>query len=227
MRVFIYTNLWIYSLEINEISILKLSENGKEYIKYAEIMKFFMYEKIKKLKILLKEKIIFCPLECIFLHYMLDIKQNGIYAITNIIDIYNILDLYAHTFNNNLIGHEKYLCKKYFCKSKKELTIKEQKLNDYLIGHYEKMMIVPTIINNFNNKYKEINWLTNHYINFGGSNNDFKYNHKIDLIGNNKEYVFIGYINPQFSELNINDILINSIMDTFIIENIKQHQEKD
>jgi hypothetical protein len=158
---------------------------------------------------------------------MLDIKRNGIYATTSIIDIYNIIDLYSHTFTDSLLGHDNCLCKQQFNKSKKILMKKELELEDYLMNHYQKMYIVPTIVNKFCSKYSNVNWLVDHYIHFGGKNNNFKYTHKLDLIGQNNNYVFIGYIKPQYNELNINDILINSIIDTFIIQNIKQKQKKD
>ncbi len=213
------------NIKDQNIVVLRLSENGKDYIKYAEILKKFMYEIRKKILSLEKTKMVFCPLECIILNYMLDIKKNGIYSTTSIIDIYNIIDLYSHTFNQNLLGHNNCICKHHFVKSKKMQTDKEKKLKEFLMDHYQKMSIVPTIVEKFNLKYSNINWLIDHYIQFGGKNTNFKYSHKLDLIGHNEDHVFIGYIKPQYNELNINDILINSIIDTFIIQNI-QHKKK-
>ena len=58
-----------------------------------------------------------CPLECIILNYMIEISHRKEYSTINIVDIYDIIDLYSNAFDhNNLTGHESCLCNKYFNK---------------------------------------------------------------------------------------------------------------
>ena len=70
--------------------------------------------------------------------------------------------------------HEKCLCKKLFKKDTLiEPTDEIIKLNKYLLVHYEKIYNIGKIYDNFISKYPKINWLINHFIRFGGNNNDF------------------------------------------------------
>jgi hypothetical protein len=144
----------------------------------------------------------------------------------NINDIYNIIDIYNDSFNNN-IGHENCLCKKYFYK--KCIEIKTKKIDDmklYLINHYEKIQDVKNIITLFHNKFPKINWLMNQSICLEG-NDSFIISKKFGLIGYDDENVVISYIKPQFNSLNYNEILMSSIFDTYLIENVKKKGKED
>jgi len=213
-------------LKKKELCVLKISKNGKEYETYFNIICSFVDNiKIKILNILKGEIIEFCPLESIILCYIIDILQNGILTFITINEVYNIIDLYSKSFNNNCNGHDKCLCKNYFGnKLNIENNLNIKKMSNYLLNHYESIINIGKIYDKFLLEYPTVNWLINHSINYCGSNNDFEMYKKIKLIGYNDEKVFIIYLKPQFNELNFNDTLIESIYDTFLLKNLKEDE---
>ena len=57
-------------------------------------------------------------------------------------------------------------------------------------------------------------------------NDSFKISKKFGLIGYDDENVVIGYIKPQFNSLNYNEILMFSIFDTYLTQNVKKLDKK-
>ena len=49
---------------------------------------------------------------------------------------------------------------------------------------------------------------------------------KLNLIGYDENIVIISYIKPQFNSLNYNEILVNSIFDTYLINNVKKNDKE-
>jgi len=207
------------------IPIIKISNCGKDYIDYFEIIR----ENIKNIQIKLKaflcnnNKILLCPLECIILHYMFQIVNQKEYSNITIQDLYNIIDIYRDSFNEKMIdSHNQCLCNKYF--HLKKTHIKTQKINSmnfYLLNHFEKINKVKNLVNNVYSKYPKINWLVNNIIFYKG-NDSFEIYNKYDFVGYNDTHVIICYIKPQFNQLNYNDVLIDSIYDTYFLNNIKK-----
>jgi hypothetical protein len=180
-----------------------------------------------KIKIFLSggEKLILCPMECIMLNYMIQIIRLKHRSDININDIYDLMDIYSNCFNKDIDGHEKCVCKKHF--NKKCIEIKNKKIDDmqkYLIKHYEKMQDVKNIMMQFHDKFPKINWLIGQTINLEG-NDSFSISKKFGLIGYDSNNVVIGYIKPQFNSLNYNEILMTSIFDTYLLQNIKETDE--
>uniref|UniRef100_A0A6C0AT44 Competence protein CoiA nuclease-like domain-containing protein n=1 Tax=viral metagenome TaxID=1070528 RepID=A0A6C0AT44_9ZZZZ len=211
-----------------EIPIIKISNKGKDYVMYFNII-FEVCKIVRdKIKVFLKSPstFILCPIECIILNYMIQIIHQKEKSDININDIYNIIDIYNDSFNNN-IGHEHCLCKKYF--NKKCIERKNKKIDDmklYLIKHFEKTQDVKNVMTLFHNKFPKINWLMNQTIYLEG-NDSFKISKKFGLIGYDDENVVIGYIKPQFNSLNYNEILMSSIFDTYLIQNVKKIGNQD
>lgn len=168
-----------------------------------------------------------CPLECIMLNYMIQIIHQKDKSDININDIYNIIDIYNDSFNNDTEHHENCLCKKYF--NKKCIEKKNKKIDNmkqYLIKHFEKIQDIKNVMRLFHNKFPKINWLMNQSINLEG-NDSFQIYKKFGLIGYDDENVVIGYIKPQFNSLNYNEILMSSIFDTYLIQNVKKIGKED
>jgi len=211
-----------------EIPIIKISNKGKDYVMYFNII-FEVCKIVRdKIKVFFKSPstFILCPIECIILNYMIQIINQKEKSDININDIYNIIDIYNDSFNNN-IGHEHCLCKKYF--NKKCIERKNKKIDDmklYLIKHFEKTQDVKNVMTLFHNKFPKINWLMNQTIYLEG-NDSFKISKKFGLIGYDDENVVIGYIKPQFNSLNYNEILMSSIFDTYLIQNVKKIGNQD
>ena len=223
------TNKWQeYNNHIKEknISILKLSNNGKDYKRYYDIIYDFMNSIKNKIKDIISDKInMLCPLESIILYFMTQICKNGIYSDITIYELYNIIDIYSNSFSNEFVSHDECLCKKHFKTRSKEMTTKIKQMNNYLLNHYEQIYNIGKIYDQFINNYPKINWLISHQINLNGNNNDFDIKRNFQLIGYDNDNVFIFYVKPQFNNLNYNQTLIDSIFDTFLINNIKKPLE--
>lgn len=212
-------------LKNKDISILKISNNGKDYDRYYKILFEFIKDvKNKIMKILDNNLKMICPFESIILQYMIQIVKNGIYTEISINELYNLIDIYSKSFKNDMKGHNECLCKKYFSENKLSyniITKKCEEMQNYLIDHYEKIYNIGEIYDKFFNLNLKISWLIDHSITYNGKNNDFIMLKKYKLIGYTNEDVYIVYIKPQFNSLNYNDVLIDSIYDTFIFNNIK------
>lgn len=212
------------------IPIIKISNKGNDYIKYfnaiVEIIKD-LKDKIKKL-VKLNEQLILCPLECIILNFMIQIIHQKKSSNINIIELYDIIDLYNNSFNNNINGHDKCICLKHFNKST-ILYIKNKKIENmklYLFKHFEKINDIKNIMFLFHQKYPKMNWLMNHCVYYEGNDN-FVTSKKFNLIGYDENNVIIAYVKPQFNLLNYNEILVNSIFDTYLINNVKKYKKKN
>jgi len=213
-------------LKTGDIPIIKISNKGRDYIKYFTIL-FEMTKHLQsKIKNFLKSKenIILCPLECIILNYMIQIVDQKEYSSINIIEIYQIIDLYNDSFHD-IDGHEHCLCKKHF--NTPQPTVKNKKIDDmklYLYKHFEKTEDIKNTMRLFHTSYPNVNWLMNHSVYHEGNNN-FIMSKKFSLIGYDEENVVIAYIKPQFNSLNYNEIIVNSIFDTHLLNNVKKYKE--
>jgi len=227
-KLYKWQNYYDY-LKDKKLCILRITNNGKDYIKYYNIICLFIDNvKLKIDKIINNNINELCPLESIVLYYIIEVIDNGIFTDITINELYNIIDIYNNSFDEKCKGHDKCICKNNF---NKKATIEKnsniEKMSKYLLNHYEDINNLGTIYDNFLLEYPKINWLINHIINFNGKNNDFDIYKKFNLIGYDDDKIIIVYIKPQFNELNYNDIIVESIYDTFIIKNIKSVSNKD
>ena len=208
----------------NKLCLLK---NNKNYVEYYDIILEYM-KKIKlKIKDIINNKTThFCPLECVIFYYMIQIYDEGIYSDITINELYNIIDIYSKSFNLDIKGHDNCLCQKYF-KNVKIIENNKNNITKYLKEHYEQITNINKIYEKFINDYPQINWLMNHKLYFNGNNTDFELKQYFNFIGYNDQNVFLVYIKPQLNNLNYNDVLINSIFDTFILQNILKPSDDD
>jgi hypothetical protein len=212
-----------------EIPIMKISNYGRDYINYYNII----FENIKNIQTKLKDllikniKICLCPLECIILYYMIQIVNQKQFSDITIQDLYNIIDIYSCSFCEEFFSqHTHCLCCNHFYKKKTFIhTSKIDNMQLYLFKHFEKMNTIKSVIDMVYTKMPKINWLDNN-ISFYEGNDTFKLYNKYNFIGYNDTSVLICYIKPQFNGLNYNDVLLDSIYDTYFLYNIKQYNEK-
>jgi hypothetical protein len=66
--------------------------------------------------------------------------------------------------------------------------------------------------------HKGINWLYSHPVNIG-ENKDFKVGGRYTMIGYNDKNVYVVTIKPQLNDLNYNEFLTDSIVDTYLVMN--------
>ena len=209
----------------NKISIIEL-KNG-ENKKYYDIIMETIKAVQGKIDNLFKSKSPFlCPFECVILYYLIQIIHNGIFTNFSIYELYNIVDIYSKSFNHSISGHEHCLCKKHF--SNKQFSEKNNSLQTYLLNHYEQINTTSNMYNNFLTSYPCVNWLIDHqlYFNHSGESNNFELSQKFSIIGYDTKNVFIVYVKPNVSSLNMNAIIIQSIYDTLLIMNIKQIEKE-
>jgi len=222
-------NICLNKEKKEKIALLKLSDTGRDYDKYFNILYSFMNNIKLKLKEIINNKIHeLCPFESIVLYYMIQIHDDGIYTDITINELYNIIDIYSKSFNDELIGHDKCLCKKKF-NNQIILNTNDniKNMTNYLLVHYENINKIGKIYDLFLNKYTKVNWLINHTIYFSGMNTDFNLHKKFKLIGYDQKNVFIIYIKPQFNNLNYNHTLVDSIYDDFLLLNLKKPENNN
>lgn len=209
-----------------EIAVVRIADRGRDYINYHKII----IDNMRNIKIKLRKQVLdtdilpkFCPFECVLLHHMIEIKTSGIYTDTSISDIYNIVDVYNESYKMGTQGHEMCLCNKYFgCSKHNKTNANIDKMKDYLLQHFDKVKYIENSIKSFHEQYPHLNWLYNHVVKFNGYNKNFKIWRNFQLIGYDDTQVVIAYIKPQFNQLNYNEVLMNSIYDTYLIRNVEE-----
>jgi len=214
-----------------EIALVKIADRGRDYIKYYDILiKTTAHIKSKISKGLRGNEIPgFCPFESILLQYMLDIKSNGTFSDITINDLYNIVDIYKYSYQKNTNGHDNCLCNSSFSIETPNVIITDtiNKLKEYLHEHFDKVKYIQNSIDSFHEKYPAINWLYQHVVKYNGHSTQFKLWKQFTLIGYDADKVIIAYIKPQLNDLNYNEVLMNSIYDTYLIENIEKYEMKE
>jgi hypothetical protein len=216
----------LHNKKNNYIPIIKLSDKGRDYDKYFNIIGETITYVQSKISELLKThtQITLCPLECVILHYITEIVDKKIDSSISIIDVYDIIDIYSNSFSSECIGHDECLCKKHFCTVKHTHTNKIDKMKLYLKYHFEKIDKIKITMDVFQQKYPNISWLVKQPVKYNG-NSSFKIKASFNLIGYDDDNVIICYVKPQFNSLNYNEILITSIFDTHLIHNIDASSE--
>jgi hypothetical protein len=196
------------------IAILKLSDEGNMYGIYFQII----CDYIDKVKLIIKRiidgnNIIICPMESIILFYMMEIFQNGNQTNITINELYYIVHIYYTSFNHSCIGHNDCLCKRKFLHQSNE----DNKLTQYLLSHYQTLCSINKIYDVFLKKYTHLKWNKDKMFKYNGKTNKIFMYLKCELIGYDDENVYIIYIKPQLNEININEVFVKSIFDTYLL----------
>jgi len=228
------TQLWNkYNILISEkeLAIMKISNKGRDYLRYHDIIYDNMQNIITKLKDGLKQNMIpaLCPFECVILNHMIAIKNNGEYAAITITDLYNIVDVYSKSYDVGTSGHASCLCEKHFSEKPENngSNTSIENMSGYLHSHFEKVKYIQQVMGSFHEKYPKVNWLYEHVVKYSGQNQNYKVWRKFTLVGYDNDTVVVAYIKPQFNTLNFNEVLINSMYDAYILNNTAQYEEQE
>jgi competence CoiA-like predicted nuclease len=138
-------------------------------------------------------------LECICLYHIMDIIENGKYTSFPISDLYDIIDIYT-----------------------KQTSDEKEK---YMIGHYDKITHINALYISLNDNFTNLKWLFDHPIPLSTNTAKFSINKSFNLIAYNTNTVIICYIKPQFNSMNYNDIMYETIFDTYLISNCDNNSE--
>jgi hypothetical protein len=204
------------------LCILKMSTNGRDYLRYYRILEKFVHDVKEKICRIHKYGLdVLCPLESVVLYYMMETTKNGKYTNIGISELYNIIDVYNGSFQHKCNGHNNCLCTQMFSESPAGTETSEtcNQMNKYLLNHYEKISHLGKIYDGFLTEHPKMKWLINHNIIFKGENDDFLLSKRFHLIAYDAENVFLIYIKPQFGNLNYNEVMMESIYDTFLVQN--------
>ena len=194
-----------------------------DYKRYFVIILHTMGRIVHELSSLYKSQMnYFCPLESIILYYMIECIQNGTYLNITIDDIYNVIDMYSKSFDSSLSGHDQCECKKHFSVNITALSESEKRYNDYLRSHYDGLIQLTRTLDKFDEAHPQVNWLYSHHVNIHGGNteksvDEFSIYKHYQMIGYDETSVYVFTIKPQFNQLNYNEFLTNSILDTYLI----------
>ena len=196
-----FKNLYDKKYNALSISILKYSSEEGDYSNYSDKLKKKINKITHKLqKFIKKQKNMKLKiLDTIILYHLMQISDQGKFSGLPISDLYDIIDLY-----NKIKPDEKEL---------------------YLQTHYNKINIISELYNKLNIDYPNLKWLLDHFVYFNGKSSDFEIYKKFNIIAYNDNTVLICYIKPQFSQLNYNEIMIESIFDTFLIKNVVKMED--
>lgn len=151
-----------------------------------------------------KEKLVFdTPIESICLHYMMETCDKGKYSALPVSDMYDIVDVYKKTESDT------------------------EKFKTNISDHHDKIKKVDRIYKKCNEKYANLLWLVDHTVQLNGKNDSLRIYKKFPLIGYNNKNVLVCYIKPQFTQINYNEIMMDSIFDTYLMLNLKKDEYTD
>jgi len=104
-------------LRNKKLCIFRISNNGKDYIKYYNIICLFIDNLKLKIDNIINNNINeLCPFESIILYYIIEVIDNGIFTDITINELYNIIDIYNNSFDKKCKGHDNCICKHNFIK---------------------------------------------------------------------------------------------------------------
>lgn len=215
------------------ICFMRMSKYGNDYIRYHEIMCKFADKVRSKIKRYLDNKTgnfpELCVYEYIILHYMNQCVNLGKYTEIHINDLYEITHVYATNYNINH-NNENCLCKKHFGNAKVTPINKGDNMYDvylYIKRHYTEIQKIKTQYDTFLNSVPRLNWLSSYPMKFQCQNDDYKLYQQYNFIGYDDNTVYIVYIKPDVNNLNYNEIILNSLFDSFAFDNFVWRDDDD
>ena len=207
------------------------SKNKSIYNRYNSIIKSIINNIRKKIKLTLFPK--FCVLETVIILHIIQLNKMGKYLQIRIIDIYNLIFSYSDTYNNlEHLNHSEYgcLCDTLICDIVNNDIINKQ-INNDIVNHYEILKKLEILYKRYQDHIlynitdtESFNYLIYHDIYFKNNNGNFMLHNNCTMITYSDSYVINVIIKPQFNKMNCNEILIQSILQEFIIKNCKKNE---
>lgn len=205
------------------------THKNTKYYKYKEYIVKIVESIQKKIRLQLKNNKIpqLCPLECVIIWHVIDIKRNGKFAETGIMDIYNILYYYDECYSPNNENHDSYdcICKTLFTNPSIDIS----KNNDIFISiknHYEKIKQIEKMYATYKKWISEslgdnqFKYNIQHVIKINSSiDKNFKIYNNFWLIVHSENYVINFIFKPQLNALNFNEVYVDMINDNYLIKN--------
>ncbi len=200
-----------YEKEMDCIPLVKLK--GILDLQYFSVL----YDTIQHIQQkLLEHRFDLCPFELVVLYYMEQVYNQGENTEITMNELYNIVDIFSKSFSGFSKGHGRCLCRKCFgeCSSSKK---------NILTFFHNDLMLIDNWCKDIQEEYKGIQWNINHTV-MMKVGSDIKLSTKCSLIGYTENSVVICYVKPWMNEL---DMKIRSLLDSFIVFNVSDENEKN
>ena len=238
----IYDNNRKFQSIRNKFPILFLNSNSEtRYCIFASILEQFITKIQNKLKsnIPNNKLPLLCPFEITILMHMIQIFKKGKYSEFSIMDLYYIMscyyDCYKYAIGDKDHSEYKCMCDKTFIK-KDNLKIEVDKYIDIrnsIMNHYEKTSQITDLYKNYKDKitetydkYIKLEYNILHTIFFSTNEKQgFEILENYDTIGYSKKYAVYFIITPQFNKINFNKIMIKSLINSYLLTNIKKNDD--
>lgn len=175
-----------------------------------------------------------CPLEMIIVVHMIKIYTQGMYNDeVTMMDLYNIIHAFHTCWETSGVTHSEFncSCNKHFSKPLQDKQAIDGDIAQSIKSHHEIVAGIKTIFNCFKLSWKNVanneklTYNIQHRITLHphNSSKDFTiWNPNIPFIGNSENFVLYPVIQPSLNKLNINDVIINCLINTYLIQNSKQ-----
>lgn len=189
----------------------------------------------KSAKQIPKNKLPFlCPLEMLILVHMMKVHNKGIYnEDVSIMDVYNIVQAFHVCWNTSGASHSDFNCK---CDKHFSLPLKDKFSvnNDIAVSiksHHEIVSEINIKYNCFKESWNKIadneviTYNIDHTITLNPKNSSKSFsiwNPNITFIGNSENYVVYTVMKPALNKMNYNDVIIDCIFNTYLIQNSKK-----
>lgn len=204
----------------------------EDYARYYTVILQTIY-KIKELLLSLGKTPMryLCPLESVILYYMWQTVKNGKYHQITINDVYKIVHVYSRSFDISIEHHSDCVCRECFTAVESNTMDEKQKQYlEYLKKHYEMLTQTNKTLDSIDALHPNINWLYEHPVSFQGGTDEcrsghFNLNHRFAMIGYDDTTVINLRLLPQFTELNYNEIIINSAMESWLLLNVEKDSD--
>lgn len=193
-----YKNLYNKKYIKTDLPILKYSSEEGDYSEYSYVLE----KRINKIRTNLSKflrkgnNMELKVLDSIIMYHLMQLSDQGKFGDLPISDLYDIIDLYKKA--------------------------KPDEKDIYLKSHYNKINLISELYNKLKTDYVNLKWLLDHFVYFNGKSSDFEIYKKFNMIAYNDDFVLVCYIKPQFNQLNYNEVMLDSIFDTFLIKNVEK-----
>jgi hypothetical protein len=221
----------------NIIPLLVFDKNeNTKYYKYTAILKNIILSIQNKIKHYLKKNKLppLCPLESVILLFLINLFDHGSYSDISIMDVYSIMYCYdscSSELDDNHTMFNKCICSK--CFNELEHLDSADKIKISIKKHYDYIEHIKNTYNNYKKyistilKIKQMKYNIFHCVNFGKYNDNFCIINEFKVIGYSEGCVIYFMIKPQFSNLNFNDVMYSSLLQTFIMMNCSQNDSEN
>jgi len=203
--------------KITMIPILSFENtNNESYSNCTKILKNMYIKLQNKLK---KKYYNFCCLESVLLCYLIHLYRND--NIMSMMDLYDIVYSFE-TFNISHSNLYDCLCDKEFS----NIIHKDNKFSINIREHYNNITKIDDLYNNYIDyidthysiKKNDIKYNINQSIYYNKKNDNINIRNNFKIIGYSDKYVFVIYIKPTLSKLNLIDTIYEIILNNNILQ---------